>query len=395
MRLPKLTGRLRIALVTSILVTAGLALACEGGSSRSWAGEGKHRGKGGKRGGRGGKHGGPGGHGGKAEQDIVTVETETVSPARIERRYRTSGTLQALRTAELVAVQPGIIKAINVEEADSVEKDHVLAKLDGRELALQASRANLEVRNLEQELGRLEQVAARNAVAREELDKQRYAVLEARAAAKLSRHQARQTVVRAPFSGTITKRHVDVGNLATTATPLFELADLSALELELHLPEKEATNVKLDSAVDLELLDGTTFVARVIRRAPIVDPLTGTVKFTVHTTDAPPGALPGAFVRARVLVDMRESAPSLPASAIFEVEGSPHVYVVREGKARRVPVELGLEGETRAEVLGGLGPDDQVVTQGSHDITEGMPLAAKPAGAAEGPSTAADARSGS
>jgi len=347
----------------------------------------------------GGKRGGPGGgHGGDDEQEeaeIVTVETATITPARIERRYKTSGTLKALRSASLVAVQPGIIKALNAEEADTVEKDQVLAKLDGRELALQASRADLEVRNLEHELGRLEQVASRNAVSREELDKQRYAVQEARAAAKLSRHQARQTVVRAPFSGTITRRLVDIGNLATSATVLFELADLSALELELYLPEKEATHVKLDSTVDVELLDGTTFEARVVRRAPIVDPLTGTVKFTVRTKDPPPGALPGAFVRAQVLVDVRESAPSLPSSAVFDVEGSPHVYVVREGKARRTPVQLGLEGETRTEIVGGLGPDDQVVTQGNDDITEGMPLATASADAAVAPPSQVEARSGS
>jgi RND family efflux transporter MFP subunit len=395
MRSCQLIGcRVRTALVAGLLVITGAALACGGGSSHSWAGEGKGRKAAGKRGGPSGKRGGPPGRGGQ-EEDIVTVETATLSPARIERRYKTSGTLKALRSAALVAVQPGIIKALTVEEADTVEKDQVLAKLDGRELALQASRADLEVRNLEQELGRLEQVAASNAVAREELDKQRYAVQEARAAAKLSRHQARQTVIRAPFSGTITKRHVDIGNLATTATVLFDLADLTALELELHLPEKEATHVKLDSAVDIELLDGITFVAHVIRRAPVVDPLTGTVKFTVRTADPPPGALPGAFVRAEVLVDVRESAPSLPASAIFEVEGSPHVYVVREGKARRTAVQLGLEGEKRSEITGGLGPDDQVVIQGNHDITEGMPLATASANAAGGPPTQVEARSGS
>jgi membrane fusion protein (multidrug efflux system) len=395
MRFFPLTGRVRTALVAGLLVVSSVALACEGGSSKSWAGEGKRRGKSGKGGGPRGQRGGPGGPGGQEEQEIVTVETVAISPARIERRYKTSGTLKALRSAALVAVQPGIIKELTVEEADTVEKDQVLAKLDGRELALQASRADLEVRNLEQELERLEQVAARNAVAREELDKQRYAVQEARAAAKLSRHQARQTVVRAPFSGTITKRYVDIGNLATTATVLFDVADLSALELELYLPEKEATHVKLDSAVDVELLDGTTFVAHVIRRAPIVDPLTGTVKFTVRTEAPPAGALPGAFVRARVLVDVRESAPSLPTSAIFEVEGSPHVYVVREGKARRIPVQLGLEGETRTEIVGGLGPEDQVVTQGDHDITEGMPLATASTDAGGGTPTQVEARSGS
>ena len=77
------------------------------------------------------------------------------------------------------------------------------------------------------------------------------------------------------FAGTITARHVDIGNLATAASPLFSVADLSALDLELHLPEAEAATVTLGAQVDIELLDKSTFAAKVLRRAPIVN-FTGT-----------------------------------------------------------------------------------------------------------------------
>lgn len=361
MRPSLLTGS-RVAVLT--LVTAlGMAPACEGS-----AGDGSEGAA--RKGGRGdGK--GPAGRG-RPEQDAMQVRVVHVSDAALERWYRSSGTLEARRSAELVAVQPAIIDKILVDEGDLVEEGQLLARLDGRALSLQANASKVELDNLEAELRRLE--SAKAVVAKEEIDKQRYLVEEARASMKVSRFQATQTVIRAPFDGTIVTRYVDVGNLATTATPLFHIADLEVLELPLHLPEKDAASVGVGAQVEVELVDGTSFTAKIARRAPVVDPMTGTVKFTMEASEAPPGAVPGAFARARVLVDRRAAAPSLPRTAVFEVEGKPHVFVVVDGKAARREVQLGLEGSERVELLAGLTPQDAVVQEGSSGITEGMPL---------------------
>jgi membrane fusion protein (multidrug efflux system) len=316
--------------------------------------------------------GGKGGKGEKAKESL-RVATTHVQTANIERHYRTSGTLKAKREAQLVAIQVGVIKAITVDEGDVVKSGDALVQLDGRQLSMQAAADRLAAENLARELDRLEKISA-SAVAREEVDKQRYAVEEARVSAKLSNFQAKQTTVRAPFDGTIVERFVDEGNLATTATPLFRIADLSALELELHVPEKDAATVKEDAEVEVELVDGSSFVAQIVRRSPVVDPLTGTVKFTVQAEKYPATAKPGAFARARVLVDAREGVPSVPRTAVFEVEGKSHVYLVVEGKARRTAVKVGLEGATLVEIVEGIGSDDVVVVDGNAGITEGMPL---------------------
>jgi membrane fusion protein (multidrug efflux system) len=324
--------------------------ACQGPGSNSWAAGAK-----------------------KEDGKALRVATTQLEPARIERHYRTSGTLQAIRSAEIVATELAVIKAIEVEEGQEVKQGDLLARLDGREQALTSAAASLQLENLQRELARLESVS-KGAIAAEEIDKQRYAVEEARVSARLSKHQAKQTVVRAPFSGTVVERLVDVGNLATTATPLLRLADLSVLELELHLPERDAATVPVGAVVAIELVDQSTFTAEVFRKAPVVDALTGTVKLTIQARSFPATAMPGAFARARVLVAAIEDAPSIERSALFEVEGRPHVYVIVDGKAQRTVVELGLEGAERVEIRDGLAPDDIVVLEGDAGITEGMPL---------------------
>jgi membrane fusion protein (multidrug efflux system) len=346
---------------------AGLALslvACNGAAGADgWQ----------KAGGKG--PGGPGGRGGPPEP--LAVELTTLEPATIERHYRASGTLEPLRRAELRPIRAGIINVLEVEVGDVVEAGQVVAKLDGRELSLQAARDSILSENAAAELERLNGLNGSGAIASQEIDLQRHQAEAAKAAARLSKAQASTMSVRAPFAGTVIRRPVDVGNLAGTSTVIYEVADLSALELPLHLPEREAAAVTVGSAVEIELVDGTKFKGEIVRRAPVVDALTGTVEFLVRATEYPALAVPGAFVRARVLLERREGVTSVPADAVFELEGQRYVYVLREGKARRVAVEVGLEGPERIEIRGGLLPEDRVLTD-ANGITEGMPI--KPAG---------------
>lgn len=326
---------------------------------------------------------GPGGPGGRGRPpEPLAVELTTLEPATIERHYRASGTLEPLRRAELRPIRSGIINELEVEVGDVVTEGQVVARLDGRELSLQAARDSILSENAAQELERLNGLDGSGAIASQEIDLQRHQVEAAKATARLSKAQASTMTVRAPFAGTVIRRPVDMGNLAGTSTVIYEIADLSALELPLHLPEREAAAVAVGSEVEIELVDQTKFRGEIVRRAPVVDAVTGTVEFLVRATEYPPLAVPGAFVRARVLLERREGVASVPADAVFELEGQRYVYVLREGKARRVAVEVGLEGDGdqgpgRIEIRGGLVPEDRVLTD-ANGITEGMPV--KPAG---------------
>ena len=119
-----------------------------------------------------------------------------------------------------------------------------------------------------------------------------------------------------------------------------------------------------------------------IRRAPVVDPTTGTVKFTVQSEKFPAAAVPGSFVRARVLLESRANVSSVPRSAVFEVDGAAHVYTVIEGKAQRVPVTVGIEGDDRVEITDGL-TTEQVVVVDANGMTDGMALTPVQEGAGE------------
>lgn len=349
-----------------LLLALGLCLAAACGSA-----DGAGRGKG------GGKRGGEGGwKDGKAEEAALSIAVSAPAIRTIERRYEASGTLRARQVAEIRPVQTAVINALLAEEGDEVEAGQRLARLDGREQALMASRDRVAAENARRELDRLEQIGNADAIAEQEIDLKRFELQAAKAAAKLSRHQASLAEVRAPFDGTITARNVDVGNLATTATIIFEMADMSALELDLHLPEREAAAVGKGTEVELALVDGTEFTGTIERRAPVVDPLTGTVKFTVKITERPERAVPGAFCRAKVLLEARVDVPTVASTAVFKIDGEDHVFVVEDGKATRRKVGVGLSSDTRVEIVDGLDAGDLVVDDPGDGLTDGMTIEA-------------------
>ena len=99
---------------------------------------------------------GPGGAGkDAAPQEPLAVAVTAIAPTAIDRFYRTSGTLRALRSADLVALQPGVVLDLRAEEGDRVRAGQVLVRLDGRGFKLQAARDALTARNAQQELERL------------------------------------------------------------------------------------------------------------------------------------------------------------------------------------------------------------------------------------------------
>jgi RND family efflux transporter MFP subunit len=270
-----------------------------------------------------------------------------------------------------------------------VKEGQVLARLDSREAELSAQREAINAKNAEEELERIDAIAELDAIARQEFDKQRFAVSQARANTKISAHQVAQRTLRAPFSGIITARRMNAGNFASTSTPIYDLADVSTLELLLHVPELEANGVHIGAPVEIETIDKTRFKAKIIRRAPIVDPTTGTVKFTAATDDYPEQAVPGAFARAEIVLSSKKDVPSLPNASIVHVEDASFVVVIVEGKAQRVPISLGLRGPVFSEVVSGLTPD-AVIVQDPGEIANGTPLKSATE-AAEGSAPAAPA----
>jgi cobalt-zinc-cadmium efflux system membrane fusion protein len=174
--------------------------------------------------------------------------------------------------------------------------------------------------------------------------------------------------VTAPFAGTVLARNVTVGDLASEQ-PLFEIADLSRLWVDLHLFGADAEHIRAGLPVEVERLSDGASLSTVIDRI-----LPGTATASQSTVaratiaNADGRWRPGSAVRARVTVSELSAALVAPLTALQSMDGQ-DVLFVRHGDEYEVhPVQLGQRDGRHVEVLGGVKGGDEIVVKESYLI---------------------------
>ncbi|MBI5365151.1 MAG: efflux RND transporter periplasmic adaptor subunit, partial [Planctomycetes bacterium] len=198
--------------------------------------------------------------------------------------------------------------------------------------------------------------------------------------------------ITAPFGGVIAERNVKVGDAVGAGAPAFVLTDALNLRAVLHRPQKElelfarAQAAKSDGrAAGLEIravaeaLPGVTFKGAIQRVSPSIEASSGSFRVTVRlessATEAPEKKLlPGMLVRVEVVTDRHPNALAVPKRALRREGENDILFVVRDGKARRVEVEEGYGEDLLVEVVtkhGTLAAGEQVIVVGNRELEEG------------------------
>jgi membrane fusion protein (multidrug efflux system) len=327
-----------------------------------------------------------------AEEKVpaVPVEVARVTKQVISASYSGTASLEAPAEAQVVAKASGVVLQVLVEEGDQVQAGQVLARIDPDRARLEMERSRATVRKLENNFRRAQELLASKLVSAESVEQIRFDLESARASYELSQLELSHTNIIAPISGVVAQRMVKVGNLIGLNAPAFRVVDISQLEGVLNVPERELATLRpgMPLRMVVDAVPGEVFVGRVDRISPVVDSGSGT--FRVVCAFEGGGTLrPGMFGRIEVVYDERVDALTMPRVALLDDEGEPAVFVVRDGKAVRVPVELGYVNGELAEVRSGLKEGEDVVTAGKVAIRDGSVVEViNPAAAATSAETA-------
>lgn len=313
------------------------------------------------------------GKGGEKKEDKpVPVEVAQVAKRPIQASYHGTAALEAPNEAQVVAKTSGVLFTLQAEEGDVVKQGQVLARLDQERPRLEVQRAEAMLNKLEAELARSKELYSRKLIAADLYEKLRYDVETQRTVAQMAKLELSYTNIVAPIDGVIAQRMVKQGNLIQLNTALFRIVDTKELEAVLNVPERELATLHegLDVAMQVDALPGQTFNGKIDRVSPVVDAGSGT--FRVVTQFESGGALkPGMFGRIGVVYAQRTDALTVPRAALLDDAGEAAVFAVREGKAVRVPVQVGYLSGELAEIREGLAEGENVVTAGKVTLRDG------------------------
>ncbi len=341
------------------------------------------------------KAGGPGdGKDGAANAaaEAVPVEVAPVTRKTIAASYSGTAPLDARGQAQVVSKTSGIALQVLVDIGQHVTAGQTLVRIDRDRASLQVSQASSQVNKLEANYRRSLQLAEQKMVSANDVDQLRFDLANARDQLRMAQLELSYGNVVAPISGVVASRDIKPGNFVQINSPIFTIVDTSRLEATLNVPEREIEKIKPGQPVDLSVdaLPGRTFTGTVDRVSPVVDAGSGTFR-VVLAFGGDTALQPGMFGRLRIRYDQRADARVIPREALLEDEGDPAVFVVRNGKAVRVAVQLGYDDGPWVEVRSGLKDGDRVVVAGKAALRDGSAvkvLAATPAAASSTPASA-------
>ena len=306
------------------------------------------------------------------QAEAIPVEVVMAARRTVAASYTGTAALEPRGESQVVAKTSGVALAVLVEEGQVVRAGQALVRLDPDRARLAVAQAQAQMAKLEGNYKRAQQLAEQRMVSTNEVEQIRYDLDNARAQYRMATLELSYATVTAPISGVVASRSIKTGNFVQINTPIFRIVDNSRLEATLNVPEREIATLKAGQPVSMtaDALPGRTFTGTVDRISPVVDSGSGT--FRVICTFAGGDDLqPGMFGRIRIDYDQRADALVVPRAALLDDQAEPAVYVVREGKVARVPVELGYTEGEWTEVRKGLSVGDAVVTAGKVALREG------------------------
>jgi len=345
--------------------------------------------------------------------DIVEVRTAAAEMGLVEETVTNTraGTVKVRLRAELSPQVGGLVVALPHREGDWIEAGQILVELDSRaqraELAsarttveaakAQADEACLAAELAEKELSRVETLHSQGIASEQNLDllntdrdrtragcsAARAAVGQAESRVFAAEVQLEFTELRAPFAGTVAEVSTEIGEYITPSPPglpippVIDLLDPASIYVSAPIDEVDAERLGVGLAVrvTVDSRPDQTFEGSVARVAPyVLDVLeqNRTVEVEVELADrqAMVGVLPGTSADVELILDRREEALRIPASAVAE---GGKVLVLSDGVLVEKVIEVGLRNWRFAEVLDGLEAGEAVVVvRNSSDIKVGV-----------------------
>jgi membrane fusion protein (multidrug efflux system) len=321
---------------------------------------------------------------GQGKKFVPPPETVTTAVAKAES-WETAltavGTLTAVQGVTVAAELPGKVVHIAFEPGVKVKKGDLLIRQDTSSEEAQlpgaVAQADLARTNLARDAEMLEEQIISQAA----YDTSVAAYDQATAQANTIRATIGKKTIRAPFSGRLGIRQVNLGQILREGDPIVTLQSLDPIYVDFTLPQQQLPRLRtgLPVRVTCDALPGLTIDGRITAVNPLVDAATRNVQIQATVANRAEKLRPGMFVNAAVGLPVRQKVLSIPATAVLYAPYGDSVFVVddvKEGKGGKVLrqqfVRLGEKRGDFVAVTPGLKEGESIVSTGVFKLRNGQ-----------------------
>lgn len=307
------------------------------------------------------------------EKQPENVKVLTLAKERIAKHLEVAATLEGYEKMNIAPSITGHIEHIYVEVGSRVSKGSMLVRMD--QTQLNTTRINLSSTKVE--LNRVSALKSSGSASEQTYDqvKATYDQL-----VETERFQNENTFVKAQFSGIISAKNYEDGEMYTGA-PILTLSQINRLKAIISIPESYFPLVKKGMKVDIasDIYPEQTFVGTIEIVYPTIDATTHTFQVKLNIPNGNERLRPGMYVRATLALG-EVDAIVVPYQSVLKLTGSNdrYVFVNNDGAARRVAVTLGERYNERIEIIpentGDLKEGDQLIITGQARLVDGSKL---------------------
>ncbi|CAN7146354.1 efflux RND transporter periplasmic adaptor subunit [Agrobacterium tumefaciens] len=330
--------------------------------------------------------------------ELTAAETAKIGTRQMVEKLSISGELQPVSRIVIRAREAGKILEMNIRDGQAVragdvlvrfETDDLQAALLQRQSDRDAAEAELTLAMLA--LTRTEQLATKNITSAEQLDKAKSDVVVKTARVQslsaqmdIARLALSNAEIRAPFSGTVTRRLAEAGARVSADGELLTLVDTSVLEAKVLVATRDIPRVTVGQTAELEIdgLVGQTVKSTVERISPVAEDGTRFVTVYLRLVNGDGRLWGGMFASGSILVREKNDALVVPAIALRKDETGYHVLKVTDGHLRRQTVALGSRwhGGSLIEIATGLKDGETILTAPLPELQPDMAVTIDKAG---------------
>ncbi len=292
------------------------------------------------------------------------------------------GTMEAVHGVMVSSDLPGTVTKINFDSGKAVHEGDILVELDTREERAQLASLEAQRDLAKVNFGRMQQLVKDGVISRLEYDQATAQQKQTEANVGQIRATIERKTIRAPFSGTLGIRKINLGQYLSAGNAVVQLQALNPIYVNFGLPQQALGQVRVGRSlrVTSDDLPGKAFTGRVTALDSVIDQTTRNVQVQA-TLANPEGKLqPGMFVQVEVVLGASRTVVPLPASAVSYAPYGDSVFVITDLRDPKGHTYRGvrqqfvkLEGSRgdQVAVVSGLNPGDEVVTSGVFKLRNG------------------------
>jgi RND family efflux transporter MFP subunit len=322
----------------------------------------------------------------------VAVEVTPVAREALQATISAVGTTAGIRDVVVASETAGRVTRVFVKVGDAVKQGETLISVDDelKAIALEQARAQLlaaetSLKKAQKDYERSQSLLKTGDVADVELEGFRLAYFAAeaqektaQAGLKYAERQLSDTRIKAPISGVVASRRVEVGEMVSLGKEVANVVDLSTVKIRVSVAEDDIGRLRHDQPVSLQVdaRPGEVFTGRVYTigsKPEAPNQHTYPVEVVVGNRIGHP-LMAGMFARVEFQTGGAEGALSISKESLLNEDLQPSVFVVTDGIAHLRLVKLGIRAGERCQVLEGLREGDLVVSFGQKSVKDGTPV---------------------